>query len=131
MYRARVAFLSLTTMVNFCACFGCANCGDRNKDKSFHHLTAIVRHQGEKTRILTERRQRLWLAAIHQDDIKPESYHYARVCFVSGKPSLLYDDKNSDWVPTLNLGYDVVSCDPKRHEQAKLRGVKWKRLDQE
>ena len=48
--------------------------------------------------------------------------------FVSGKPSLLYDDKNPDWVPTLNLGYDVVSCDPK---MAKLRGVKRRMVDQE
>ena len=43
----------------------------------------------------------------------------------------MYDDKNPDWVPTLNLAYDVVSCDPKRYERAKLREVKWQRLDQE
>ena len=68
------------------------------------------------------------MAAIRREDIKPESHKYFRVCsdhFVSGKPSLLYDDKNPHWVLILNLG---VSCDPKR---AKLRGVKRRTMDQE
>ena len=62
-----------------------------------------------------------------------ESYQYVPVRsdqFVSCKSSLFYDDKNPDWVSTLNLGY-FVSCDPTRYEQAKLRGVKQQRLDQE
>lgn len=62
-----------------------------------------------------------------------ESYKYVPVRsdhFVSCKSSLLYDDKNPDWVPTLNLGY-FVSCDPTRYEWAKVRGVKRQRLDQE
>ena len=94
-------------MVNFCACVGCSNRGDRNKEKSFYRLATLIIHQGEPTRALSEQRQRKSLSAIRRLDIKPTNYQHTRVCsdhFISGNPSLLYDSINPDWVPSINLG---------------------------
>lgn len=121
-------------MVNFCACFGCSNRRDRNKDKSFFRLPAVISHQGEQTRLLSERRRRQWLAAIRREDIKLENYKYTRICsdhFLSGKPSELYDDKNPDWVPSVNLGHNEMRCDPERYERAKRREAKRRKLNEE
>ena len=41
-------------MVNFYACIGCSNRGNKNKDKSFFRLSSIMCHQGERTKELSE-----------------------------------------------------------------------------
>ena len=95
-------------MVNFCAMIGCGNRGDRDKDKRFYRLPAVVNHQGEQTRELSQKRRDTWVARIRRQDIKPKNYPYTRVCsdhFVSGMPSSLYDTLNEDWAPSKNLGY--------------------------
>ena len=42
-------------MVNFCAVVGCSNRSDREKEISFYHLPAMIFHQGEKTRELSQK----------------------------------------------------------------------------
>ena len=45
---------------------------------------------------------------INRSDWTPGSG--ARVCsihFISGKPASLFDETNPDWIPTVNMGYQV------------------------
>ena len=35
-------------MPGFCAIFNCSNCADREKDKSIHRLTSIVKSNGKE-----------------------------------------------------------------------------------
>ena len=65
---------------------------DKDKEKSFYCLPAVITNQGVRIQELSEMRWRSWLAAIRRKDINPHSYHNLRVCsdhFVSGKPSKL------------------------------------------
>ena len=74
-------------MVNFCAVVGCSNRSDREKEISFYRLPAVIAHQGDKTRELSQKRRDLWLARIHREDLGPEKYPFTRVCsihFISG-----------------------------------------------
>ena len=79
-------------MVNFCAVVGCGNRSDREKEISFYRLPAVIFHQGEKTRELSQKRRDFWLTRIHREDLGPEKYPYTRICslhFVSGNLSAL------------------------------------------
>ncbi len=121
-------------MVNFCAIVRCGHRGNRDKEKSFYRLPAVISNQGPQTQELSEKRQRSWLAAIRREDIKPASYPYIRVCsdhFKSGKPSSLYDLTNPDWVPTLKLGHNHTHAgDSSRHERASERSAKKRKLEE-
>jgi len=48
-------------MALFCAIVGCANRGDRDKEKRFFRLPSVSAHQGDQTRELSERRREAWL----------------------------------------------------------------------
>ena len=121
-------------MVNFCAVVGCSSRSNRDKEKSFYRLPAVITNQGKQTQELSERRRRSWLAAIRRKDIKSESYAYMRVCsehFVSGKPSKLYDATNPDWSPSLNLGHSCIKqSDTSRHDRASSRAEKGRKVEQ-
>jgi hypothetical protein len=131
-------------MVNFCDVKGCSNRADKDKNKSFYRLPAIIKHQGSETESLSSRRQIEWLAAINRSDIKDSNYQHARVCsdhFISGKPSLLYDSTSPDWVPSLKLGYSryTENCGPStssgaslaRYSRAQGRASKKQRLNED
>ena len=135
-----ISAVPLSMMVNYCACIGCCNRGDKNKDKSFYRLPSVVTHQGTQTRQLSEERQRRWLAAIRRSDINPSNFKHTRVCsdhFLSGRPSALYDRTNPDWVPTLSLGhseshsFDTSTHSTSRYERAKEREAKRCKLEVE
>ena len=108
-------------MVNVCACIGCSNWADCDKDKLFYHLPSVITHQSDQT--LSEQRWQEWLAAIRRQDIKPDSYQHSRVCFISGKPSQLYmcDKTNLDWwIPSVKLGHsETYSGDQQWYEWGK------------
>ena len=61
-------------MVNFCAVVGCSSRSNRDKEKSFYRLPAVITNQGKQTQELSERIRRSWLAAIRRK--KDESYAY-------------------------------------------------------
>ena len=44
-------------MLLFCAIIGCANRGDRDKEKCFFRLLSIITHHGDQTWELSERRR--------------------------------------------------------------------------
>ena len=50
--------------------------------------------------------------------------------FISGKPSLLYDSNNPDWVPSQNLGYGQACGDTTRYERVTSRHMKRKELQE-
>ena len=122
-------------MVNFCAVVGCGKRGDRDKGTIFFRLPTVIKHQGEQTRLLSERRRREWLAAIRRQDIKPGNYPYTRVCsehFVSGQPSKLYESTHPDWAPSRNLGHDekrAKASGGMRYARAVERAVKRSRIE--
>ena len=71
-----------------CTGFGCSNNSSRAPGVSFYRLSAVITHQGEKTRELSQKRRDTWLARIRQADLGPEKYANTRVCsrhFVTGK----------------------------------------------
>jgi hypothetical protein len=95
-------------MVNFCSVIGCGKRSNRDSGISFYRLPAIITHQGDKTKELSEKRRRLWLARIHRGDFKPSDH--TRVCsthFVTGKPSQLYSDEEN---PELVTFHHVHYC---------------------
>lgn len=96
-------------MVFTCCVVNCYNRSGREKGVSFFSIPAVVEHQGEKTKELSMKRRHEWIKCINRKNWTPSKY--ARVCsdhFHSGKPSMLYDDTNMDWVPSLRLGYPVA-----------------------
>ena len=71
-----------------CAIVGCPNTSKRAQGISFYRLPAVISHQGERDRELSQKRRDLWLARIHRRDLGAEKYPNIRVCglhFVSGK----------------------------------------------
>ena len=80
-------FVTAIKMV-ICAIVGCPNTSKRAQGISFYRLSAVISHQGERARELSQKRQDLWLARIHRRDLGAEKYPNTRVCglhFVSGK----------------------------------------------
>ena len=63
-----------------CAIVGCSNTSKRTLGVSFYRLPAIILHQGEKTKELSQKRQDLWLSRIHRDDLGEEKCPNTRVC---------------------------------------------------
>ena len=55
-------------MVNFCAVVGCSSRSNRDKEKGFYRLPAVITNQGKQTQELSETRRRSWLAAIRMKD---------------------------------------------------------------
>ena len=58
-----------------CAIVGCSNNSKRRKGIRFFRLPAVISHQGDKAKELSEKRRSLWLARIHRADITPDSLH--------------------------------------------------------
>ena len=92
-------------MVFTCCVVNCYNRSGREKGVSFFSIPAVVEHQGDKTKELSMKRRHEWIKRINRKNWTPSKY--ARVCsdhFLCGKPSMLYDDTNTDWVPSLKMG---------------------------
>ena len=131
-------------MVLTCCVTGCYNRGKRNK-VSFYLIPAVRNHQGSRTAALSYRRRLEWVARINRKNWTPKPHH--RVCedhfltgikraiqycvliitckINTGKPAVLEDDTNPDWVPSLKMGYEIpvsVSADPViRYARAQAR----------
>ena len=90
-----------------CIVKGCSKRSVRDKDVSFYRIPKIVTQRGEQEYEMTKKRRAGYLAAICRDGAgDSKSLENDRICsrhFVTGKPAYLYDEKNPDWLPTLNL----------------------------
>ena len=74
-------------MVNFCAVFGCSNRSNREKDKSYFRIPAIVTRSNAKKQALSIERRATWLSRIRREDLGADPSEFHRVCgdhFISG-----------------------------------------------
>ena len=80
-------------MMVICAIIGCKKNSKKKSNSdgvSFYRLPAVITHQGDRAKELSQRRRELWLARILRTnlDLGPEKYPNTRICslhFVSGK----------------------------------------------
>ena len=94
-------------MANVCAFLGCSNRSNWDEGKSFYHLPTVIENQGINTKELSERRERVWFAAIQRKNLSGRLFNVG-VCsdrFIKGKPSALYESTDPDWVPSVKLGH--------------------------
>ena len=117
-------------MVFTCCVVNCYNRSGREKGVSFFSIPAVVEHQGDKTKELSMKRRHEWIKRINRKNWTPSKYarvcsdHFlcgkcwpifsdevghlnfflASQCVSTGKPSMLYDDTNADWIPSLKMG---------------------------
>ena len=80
-------FLSFRAMVNFCAVFGCSNRSNREKDRNFYRLPAIITRPNDKKQVLSRERRATWLARIRREDLSSDPGEFVRVSsdhFISG-----------------------------------------------
>lgn len=77
-------------MPSNCALYKCGHNSKRDKDRfSFFRFPALVKHQGEKTLLLSTERRQAWINNIGRDkeDLTIEKIEHTRVCsdhFISG-----------------------------------------------
>ena len=56
-------------LVNFCAVYGCSNRSNREKDRSYFRLPAIITRPNDEKQALTTESRVTWLARIRRDDL--------------------------------------------------------------
>ena len=74
-------------MVNFCTVLGCSNRSNREKDKGYYHIPAIVSRWKRKKQALSVERRATWFARIRREDLAANATEFYRVCgdhFISG-----------------------------------------------
>ena len=74
-------------MVNFCAVYGCSNRSNRETDRSYFRLPAIITRPNDEKQALSKERRATWLARIRRDDLSSNPSDFVRVCsdhFISG-----------------------------------------------
>ena len=73
-------------MVNSCAVFGCSNHSNREKDKSYFRIPAIVTRSNAKKQALSIERRARWLSRIRRDlGADPSEFHrVSEDHFISG-----------------------------------------------
>ena len=75
-------------MVNSCCVHGCHNRSNRERDRHFHNIPAVVRGKDNETEELTSNRRREWLAQLRLKDVTFDSKARRTVCsdhFVNGE----------------------------------------------
>ncbi|XP_041347756.1 uncharacterized protein LOC121367563 isoform X1 [Gigantopelta aegis] len=97
-------------MVNYCNVLQCHNRSNRETDRSFYRIPAIIRNQGQACETLSSQRRLKWLSRLNQD-FTGKNLGNVRVCsdhFIMGKPVDLYDETNPDWAPSLKMGHEKL-----------------------
>ena len=80
-----------------------------DEEKKIFTEFLVLSHHGPQEHVLTQRRQREFLAAIGRADLSGSELLNVRICsrhFVSGAPANLFDATNVELVSTLKLGVD-------------------------
>ena len=75
-------------MVNFCAVLGCSNRFNREKDKGYYRIPAIVSRSKPKKQALSVERRATWLARLRRENVAADATAFNRVCgdhFISGR----------------------------------------------
>ena len=134
-------------MVNSCCIVGCTNRASPRSDITFSVIPAIILHQGEKTKQLSQKRRDLWISRINRKGWKPTAN--SRVCsihFHKGKPASLATTNHAcnssvqeslqvcmtqlpDWAPSLHLGYAVSQTPSQERYERTVQQEKRRRID--
>ena len=69
-------------MVNFCAVFGCSNRSNREKNKGYYCIPAIVSRSSPKKQALSVERRATWLARIRRKDLAADATEFYRVAIL-------------------------------------------------
>lgn len=90
-----------------CSIPGCsATYGGKTK-VALYGLPAVITTQCDLTQELSTQRRELWLSRINREDLFSKKLtRDVKVCnrhFISGKPSKLFEHKDPDWAPSINL----------------------------
>ena len=60
-------------MVNLCAAFGCSNRSNRERDKGYFRIPAIVTRSNAEKQALSFERRATWLSRIRREDLGEDS----------------------------------------------------------
>ena len=83
----KIIIISFRAMVNFCAVLGCSNGLNREKEKGYYRIPAIVSRSKPKKQALSAERRGTWLARTRREDLAADATEFYRVCgdhFISG-----------------------------------------------
>ena len=84
-------------MVNFCAVYECSNRCNREKDRNYFRLPAIITRSNDEKQALSKERRANWRARIRRDDLSSKPSDFVRVCsdhFISGTSRYIHQDSN-------------------------------------
>ncbi|KAH7952192.1 hypothetical protein HPB52_019878 [Rhipicephalus sanguineus] len=89
----------------------------------FLKIPKVRVHECDKTRQLSQRRQREWIARLNRKGVADNPQKYKVCCghILSGYPSNSFDDCSPDWGPSKHLGYDAKSTNDERYSRRKAR----------
>ncbi|XP_041376934.1 uncharacterized protein LOC121389396 [Gigantopelta aegis] len=110
-------------MVNYCNVLQCHNRSDRETDRSFYRIPAIIRNQGQACETLSSQRRLKWLSRLNQD-FTGKNLGNVRVCSDHFIMVDLYDETNPDWAPSLKMGHEKLGfskTSKDRHERISKR----------
>ena len=97
-----------------CGIAGCSNSRKNAPNAGLFHLPSIV--TTDKRSELSRDRRSQWLSKINHKNLtacqlaeKNSTLHVCGKHFINGKPSALYETTDPNWIPTVNLGYELVT----------------------
>lgn len=114
----------------YCAIVGCSSrtqtkkrkMESNSKDPGFFKVPKVRTTECEKTKLLSEKRRREWLARISRPGtMDPDKYRVCSRHFLSGSPAKLFDECSPDWAPSLHLGYEAKPANEGRYNRLKTR----------
>ena len=98
-----------------CDAAGCSNSSKNAPDAGFFLLPSIVTTDKRSEELSRDRRSQ-WLSKINRKNLtacqlaeKNSTLHVCGKHFINGKPSALYETTDPNWIPTINLGYELVT----------------------
>ena len=98
-----------------CGVAGFSDSRKNEPDAEFFRLPSIVTTDKRSKELSRDRRSQ-WLSNFNCKNLttcqlaeKNSTLHVCRKHFINGKPSSLYETTDPNWIPTINLGYELVT----------------------
>ena len=98
-----------------CGVAGCSNSRKNAPNVGVLCLPSIVTTNKRSEELSRDRRSQ-WLSKINRKNLtacqlaeKNSTLHVCGKQFINGKPSSSYETINPNWIPTINLGYELVT----------------------
>ena len=98
-----------------CGVGGCINSRKNAPNAGFFRLPSIITTDKRSEELSIDRRSQ-WLSKIKRKNFtacqlgkKNSTLHVCGKDFINGKPSALHETTDPNWIPTINLGYELVA----------------------